>query len=88
MVIVGYLSGDIPYTWELSEVEEVYKVNADKANAECIKECNLVPIPVTGIIMKNHGLFCEEGGCSIFGILRCCAGVCDENESENIDAES
>ena len=54
-----YFYGDIPCTRELSEaeVEEAYELNTGKVIVECIKERNLDPMTVPGIVVKNHGPF-------------------------------
>ena len=54
-----YFYGDIPCTRELSEaeVEEAYERNTGKVIVECIKERNLDPMTVPGIVVKNHGPF-------------------------------
>ena len=54
-----YFYGDIPCTRELSEaeVEEAYELNTGKVIVECIKERNLDPMTVPGLVVKNHGPF-------------------------------
>lgn len=54
-----YFYGAIPCTRELTktEVEEAYEVNTGKVIVECIKERNIDPMAVPGIVVKNHGPF-------------------------------
>lgn len=54
-----YFYGDIPCTRELSksEVEEAYELNTGKVIVECIKERNIDPMAVPGVVVKNHGPF-------------------------------
>ena len=54
-----YFYGSIPCTRELTkeEVEEAYELNTGKVIVECIKERDIDPIAVPGIVVKNHGPF-------------------------------
>lgn len=54
-----YFYGPIPCTRELdkSEVEEAYELNTGKLIVEVLKERNIDPMAVPGIIVKNHGPF-------------------------------
>ena len=54
-----YFYGDIPCTRELTE-EEVhsdYELNTGKVIVETIKERNIKPLAVPGIVVRNHGPF-------------------------------
>ena len=52
-----YFYGSIPCTRELSQqdVEENYELNTGKVIVECIKERNIAPLAIPGILVKNHG---------------------------------
>lgn len=54
-----YFYGAIPCTRELNkeEVEEAYELNTGKVIVECIKELDIEPMAVPGIVVKNHGPF-------------------------------
>ncbi len=54
-----YFYGDIPCTRELSkeEVDEDYELNTGKVIAETIKQRDIIPLAVPGIVVKNHGPF-------------------------------
>lgn len=54
-----YFYGPIPCTREQTqqEVEEAYEVNTGKFIVECIKERNIGPMDVPGVVVKNHGPF-------------------------------
>ena len=54
-----YFYGPIPCTRNLTreEVEEAYELNTGKVIVECIKERDIDPIAVPGIVVKNHGPF-------------------------------
>lgn len=57
-----YFYGAIPCTRELTEEEVIgeYEKNTGKVIVECIKERNINPINIPGIIVKNHGPFSWE----------------------------
>ncbi len=54
-----YFYGDIPCTRELSkeEVEEDYELNTGKVIVETVRQRNIQPLAVPGIVVKNHGPF-------------------------------
>lgn len=54
-----YFYGSIPCTRNLTkeEVEEAYELNTGKVIVSCIKERDIEPIAVPGIVVKNHGPF-------------------------------
>lgn len=54
-----YFYGPIPCTRELTaqEVEEAYELNTGKVIVECLREQNIDPMAVPGIVVKNHGPF-------------------------------
>lgn len=54
-----YFCGAIPCTRELSktEVEEAYELNTGKVIIETLKDRNIDPTAIPGIIVKNHGPF-------------------------------
>lgn len=54
-----YFYGSIPCTRELTqqEVEEAYEVNTGKVIVETLKERNIDPMAVPGVVVKNHGPF-------------------------------
>lgn len=54
-----YFYGAIPCTRELSkeEVDEDYELNTGKVIVETIKQGDIDPIAVPGIVVKNHGPF-------------------------------
>ena len=54
-----YFYGSIPCTRELTkqEVEEAYEINTGKVIVECLKERNIDPMTVPGVLVKNHGPF-------------------------------
>ena len=54
-----YFFGSIPCTRELSqqEVEETYEVNTGKVIVECVRERDIDPLAIPGIVVKNHGPF-------------------------------
>lgn len=54
-----YFYGAIPCTRELSkeEVDEDYELNTGKVIVETIKQRDIDPIAVPGIVVKNHGPF-------------------------------
>lgn len=54
-----YFYGAIPCTRELTEkeVNEAYELNTGKVIVECIKEREIDPIAVPGVVVRNHGPF-------------------------------
>ncbi len=54
-----YFYGPIPCTRELTkeEVENEYELNTGRVIVECLKERNIDPLAVPGIVVKNHGPF-------------------------------
>ncbi len=58
-----YFYGPIPCTRELTkeEVEDDYEWNTGKVIVECLKNHNLNPAEVPGVVVKNHGPFCWGG---------------------------
>lgn len=54
-----YFYGPIPCTRELTkeEVEEAYELNTGKVIVACVKEREIDPLAVPGIVVKNHGPF-------------------------------
>lgn len=54
-----YFYGSIPCTRELTndEVEEDYELNTGKVIVECIRERNIDPNAVPGVVVRNHGPF-------------------------------
>ena len=57
-----YFYGPIPCTRELiqQEVEDAYEVNTEKVIVETLKERNVDPMSVPGVVVKNHGPFSWE----------------------------
>ncbi len=54
-----YFYGSIPCTRELTKAEvwDAYELNTGKVIVECIKERNIDPLAIPGILVKNHGPF-------------------------------
>lgn len=54
-----YFYGAIPCTRELTEqeVKEAYELNTGKVIVETLKERNIDPMAIPGVIVKNHGPF-------------------------------
>ena len=54
-----YFYGPISCTRELTrqEVEEAYEVNIGKVIVETLKERNIDPMAIPGVVVKNHGPF-------------------------------
>lgn len=54
-----YFYGAIPCTRELTkeEVEEAYELNTGKVIVDCIRQREIDPIAVPGVVVKNHGPF-------------------------------
>ena len=54
-----YFYGPIPCTRELTqnEVENAYELNTGKVIVECLKDRDIDPIAVPGVVVKNHGPF-------------------------------
>lgn len=54
-----YFYGDIPCTRELTEKEvfDAYELNTGKVIVECIKNREIDPLAIPGVLVKNHGPF-------------------------------
>ncbi len=54
-----YFYGAIPCTRELTkeEVEEAYELNTGKVIVDCIRQREIDPVAVPGVVVKNHGPF-------------------------------
>lgn len=54
-----YFYGAIPCTRELTEdeVESAYELNTGKVIVECLKNRNIDPLSIPGILVKSHGPF-------------------------------
>ena len=54
-----YFYGYIPCTRELTqrEVEDAYELNTGRVIAECLKDLDIDPMAVPGVVVKNHGPF-------------------------------